>query len=228
MAPPRKAKPASKPAKPTPKRRSSKRTPEATVEPPQLVAPAPPPAAPAPAPARRNYWGWFVLALSALALAAAIVAVFRFRDGDHALKPKLGVPTAASVSQLHDFASGRQTVFWAGPPEEGKIELTKTRSGAVYIRYLTRGAKIGDPTARYTTIGTYSMQAAYAALQQSARSKGAVAFKAANEAFALWRRARPTSIYLAYRGTPYLVEIYDPNPRRARSLAKSGKINRVS
>ncbi len=200
----------------------------APVEPPPVTPLAPPPAPPAARRARPNYGGWLVLVLSALALVAAIVAAFRIRDGHHALRLKLGVPTAASVSQLHDFASRRQAVFWAGPPKEGKIELTKTRSGAVYVRYLTGGAKIGNPTARYTTIGTYSMPTAYATLHRSARSKGAVVFEAANGAFALWRRSRPTSIYLAYSGTPYLVEIYDLNPRRARSLAKSGKISSVS
>jgi hypothetical protein len=34
-------------------------------------------------------------------------------------------------------------------------------------------------------------------------------------------------VYLAYPKTDYLVEVYDPSPRRAHSLALSARVQRV-
>ena len=36
-----------------------------------------------------------------------------------------------------------------------------------------------------------------------------------------------TSVYLAPGGADYLVEVYDPSPRRARSLALGGSVRQV-
>jgi hypothetical protein len=34
----------------------------------------------------------------------------------------------------------------------------------------------------------------------------------------------PTSVYFAFPDSPYLVEVFDPSPRRARQLVRSGQV----
>ena len=51
-------------------------------------------------------------------------------------------------------ALGHQ-IYWAGPRAKVTYELTVTRGGLVYVRYLTAGAKVGDPRPNFVTVGTY-------------------------------------------------------------------------
>jgi hypothetical protein len=167
-------------------------------------------------------------ALLVLAAAVALFGVLRHRGGEKAFELKLGVPTAASVGELQRFAAASRPVYWVGPPKTGKLEVTRTSTGAVYVRYLPPGVSVGDPTAAYTTIATYPSPNAYATLSRSGRAAGAVHANAARHGLAVWRLSRQTSIYLAYRGTDYLIEVYDPSPRHARALALGRKIQPVS
>ena len=41
---------------------------------------------------------------------------------------------------------------------------------------------------------------------------------------AIWSKKRPTSVYLAYPGSDYLVEVFDPSAERARELVLSGEV----
>jgi hypothetical protein len=161
------------------------------------------------------------------ALAIAIVGVLRHHSHG-SFKPKAGIATEASAGDLRDFSSSKRPVYWIGPQQDGKLELTRTRSGSIFVRYLRPGAAIGDPTAKYTTVGTYRVRNAYPTLRRTARSPETVSFAAPRGATALWRRSKPTSVYLAWPRLNYLVEIYDPDPARARSLARRGKVARIS
>ena len=48
-----------------------------------------------------------------------------------------------------------------------------------------------------------------------------------NDGLAVWSKARPTSVYVAFRGVPSLVEVYAPDAKEARTLALSGRIRTV-
>jgi hypothetical protein len=95
------------------------------------------------------------------------------------------------------------------------------------VRYLPAGVAVGDKAPSYTTIATYPTPNAFATMQRSANTQGFVKSPAANGGLAVWRSARATSVYLAFPNTDYLVEVYDPSPRRARSLALGVTIRRV-
>jgi hypothetical protein len=131
---------------------------------------------------------------------------------------KLGVPTEASSSDLRAYASGAN-VYWAGPPKAGRLEVTRTAKGATFVRYLPAGVQLGDPTSNYTTIATYPQAGAYMAMERAAGAAGAAHLTVGSGELVVWRHSRPTSVYLAYRGRDQLVEVYDPSPRRALSLA---------
>lgn len=142
-------------------------------------------------------------------------------------KLRLAVPTAASASDVRAFASPSHPVYWIGAPNSGTLELTRTSRGAVYVRYLPAGVAVGDRAPNYTTIATYATPGAYAAAQRSAGSRSYGHGKAPNDGLAVWRLKLPTSVYLAYPKSDYLVEVFDPSPRRARTLALSARVRRV-
>jgi len=163
-----------------------------------------------------------------LAVAAAVVGGLWIRgDGKKAFKLDLGVPTAASAGDLRAFASPGRPVYWVGPANSGTLELTRTKGGAVYVRYLPTGVAVGDSAPSYTTIATYSTPDAYATMQRSARTPGFRQSEAASGRLAVWRTSKATSVYLASPNSDYLVEVFDPSPRRARTLALSTRVRLV-
>src|SRR6266571_119484 len=91
-------------------------------------------------PVAPNRWtpgGILVVVLIVLALGVTIVGgLWRRGGGRKAFEPKLGVPTAASASDLRAFAAPSRPVYWIGPASSGTLELTRTSRGAVYVRYL--------------------------------------------------------------------------------------------
>lgn len=162
-----------------------------------------------------------------VALAVAIVSLLRSRDGGKKFELKPGVPTEASAKELREFASSHRPVYWAGPASSGRLELTTTAK-AVYVRYLPKGVRTGDQAPNYLTIATYSVPNANASLRRSAKVAGAAHAGAPRGGIAVWRISRPTSVYLAYPGVRYLIEVYDPHARLARSLALGGRVKPVS
>lgn len=227
--------PRKKAGTPAPRSRPAKRPPKDETAPAAVVPPTPaPPTAPppAPAPVAESRWttgGILVLVLVLLAVAATIVAVLRMGgDGGKSFKLELGVPTAASASDLRAFASPSRPVYWIGPANSGTLEVTRTARGAVFVRYLPAGVAVGDRAPSYTTIATYSTPDAYATTQHSSGFRGFRHAEAPNGGLAVWRVKLPTSVYLAFPNSDYLVEVFDPSPRRARSLALSTRVRRVS
>ena len=183
---------------------------------------------PAVAPTRWTLGATLVLVVVFLAIAAAVVGGLSLRgDGEKDFTLALGVPTEASAGDLRAFASPSRPVYWIGPANSGALEVTRTANGAVFVRYLPAGVEVGDRAPSYTTIATYSTPDAYATMRRSATSRGFKEAEAANGGLAVWQTSKATSVYLAYPDSDYLVEIYDPSPRRARTLALGTRIRRV-
>jgi hypothetical protein len=131
-------------------------------------------------------------------------------------------PVALSTSGLRTLAHAvRQPIYWAGPKSGYSYELTRTTNGDLYIRYLPAGVKAGAKGAKYLIVATYPFANAYRALQTTA--KGA-AIPIPKGGIALVDAKYPRSVHLAYPGVDYQVEIYDPSPAVARSVAISGDV----
>jgi len=134
-------------------------------------------------------------------------------------------PIALTASGLRTLAQAvDQPIYWAGPKQGYKYELTRTTTGRVYVRYLPRGVKAGAPESKYLIVATYPFPNALAALKAVA-DHGAIAL--AGGAIAVVDKAYPKSVHLAYPGVQYQVEVYDPSPARARRVAASGGIQPV-
>lgn len=167
-------------------------------------------------------------AVIAVALAIGLVVWLVAIRGGGSSKTKVTsiAPTAATPDRLRAVADDvGHPVYWAGPAEGTTYELTKTSSGRIYVRYLPPGIPVGSSSARYTIVGTYPVDNAYSVLNQLARKKGESSFPAPRGGFAVYAADSPTNVYVAYPDQKNVqIEVYDPSPKRARSLINSGRI----
>ena len=136
---------------------------------------------------------------------------------------RLGLTLGALKAQI---ASLGQTVYWIGPKAGVTYEYTRSPSGNVFIRYLPKGVAIGSSGA-YPTVGTYPMKGAEAKTRAAAVRSGAVQVKLAG-AEAFYTTAKPTNIYLAFKGSSYQIEVYEPVAARALAAVRSGQVKPVS
>jgi hypothetical protein len=142
--------------------------------------------------------------------------------------PHRAPATAASIQRLNGFASSvGHPIYWAGSQPSYTYELSRTKDGRVYIRYLPHGVKLGTPNPNYLTIGTYPQRNAFATLRATAKTQGSGTIHLPGGGLAFQYRTRPTSVYLAYPGSDYQIEVFDPSPARALQLVTSGQINPV-
>jgi hypothetical protein len=181
-------------------------------------------AAPAPGPERTGSWRPVVTALVAVVVLGLAAWLLLRDDGEGSREP--GSPEAVSAAQIRDLsASVGHDVYWAGSQAAGtELELTHQADGRIYVRYLTGGAEVGDDRARFTTVGTYPVPAALAALRKQARGPAAITRTLPDGGLAYIDADRPTSIYLAWPGSDYEVEVFNPSPKRALDLVLAGAI----
>jgi hypothetical protein len=131
---------------------------------------------------------------------------------------------AATVQRLRALeASIGHSVYWIGPQAGTTYELTETGDGKVYIRYLPRGTKVGEPEP-HTTVGTYPLRNPVAAVRAIARDTGGRTFSTTRGGVAAVDASHPTSVYVAFPGSNYQVEVFDPSAARARRLVESGLV----
>jgi hypothetical protein len=135
-------------------------------------------------------------------------------------------PVVVSAKSLARVATtARRPIYWAGPQPNQTYELTR-RQGSFLLRYLQPGAAIGVPTP-HLTVGTYPVVNAMAAVKRLSLAKGASTIKLTGGGIAVLNPRFPRSIYIAYPGSNYEVEVFDPLIAHARQLVTSGRITAV-
>jgi hypothetical protein len=136
--------------------------------------------------------------------------------------------SAASIQRLNEFASSvGHPVYWAGSQPRFTYELSSTKDGRVYIRYLPPGVKVGNANPKYLTVGTYPQRNAFAVTRASAKRQGLRSLDIPSGGVAFQYKSRPTNVYLAYPGSNFQIEVFDPSPARALRLVTSGQIKPV-
>ena len=169
-------------------------------------------------------WLAFALIVAVAALATLITWLVTKGDGEAKRAPA----KAVTIRQLNELASSvGHPVYWAGPQPKDTHELSKTKDGRIYIRYLPPGVDIGATEAKYLAIGTYPQRNAFATLKATAKKQGVRTIKLRGGGLAFQDKEHPTSVYLAYAGSNYQIEVFDPSPARARRLVTSGQIGTV-
>jgi hypothetical protein len=146
-----------------------------------------------------------------------------------ATAPQTTTVTAVAVSQdgLETLASLGRPIYWAGARPGDTYELTQSAGGKVFVRYLPVNVPVGTPKV-YLTIGTYPMANAYAVTRRAAAHPGTTIVPATRGAVAFYRTNLPTNVYMAYPGSDFQVEVFDPTPTEAHELVTSGTIARVA
>jgi hypothetical protein len=135
---------------------------------------------------------------------------------------------AASVASLRALAhASGHPIYWAGPQPDVKYELTQVTDGRIYIRYLPKSVPIRDKHL-YPIVATYPVPNAYRAVRTAAKESGAVTFHTSRGGLAVYNQSAPRNVYLAYPGSKYQVEVFDPNPSRARRLVKTGAVRPIA
>jgi len=181
-----------------------------------------------------------VLVAAALALATGLVAwVALSYDGwtrhGTSTPPATATAAASTVGPVGlDEAGLRaeveklgQPVYWLGPEDGVTYELKRTSDGSVFLRYLPNGVAVGE-AGPYRTVGTYPFPTAYGAVKRLSQEADTVWFKVRDGGLAVFRRARPTNVYLAWPGFAYQVEVYDPVGANAKRLAASAQLRRLA
>jgi hypothetical protein len=161
---------------------------------------------------------------TAAALVTFAVSWLLLRDGEP-LPASTGAAAAVSEAALDEVArSLDHPVYWAGPAPAQTYELTRTRNGSVFVRYLSPGVRIGDRRASYLTVATYPQPNGFENVSASAAQRGAVERRLDGGGVAVFNESRPTSVFFSYPGARYQVEVYDPSPGRALRLVRSGRV----
>jgi hypothetical protein len=131
---------------------------------------------------------------------------------------------AVSATALDALAGSlQQPIYWLGAEKGVTYELTQTVGGMIYLRYLPHGVPVGS-TAAYLTVGTYPVKNAYSVVKSLVEGSGWVKVDAPGNAVAGYDKSDPTSVYVAFPGSSFQIEIYSPDAARAKSLASSGRL----
>jgi hypothetical protein len=177
-------------------------------------------------PLGRSPWAWLV-AVVLLGVLGGIAAGLYVR-GDGASNAKQARATGLSAGALGSWAAtAGHPVYWAGPEPGYRYELTHTTDGRIYIRYLPAGVPIGAAAPDYLTVGTYPVSNALATVRAIGSKSGGSLIKLTAGGWAAVDPDHPLSTYIAYPGSGYEVEVYDPSPGVARRVVTSGGVGPV-
>jgi hypothetical protein len=178
----------------------------------------------------RRLLRWLLPLVAVIAVVVVAIVILTSGGGeDDDAAARRAPAVAASPDRLGTVAErlGRP-VYWAGPQGGVTYELTETRDGRVFVRYLPNGVAVGAPEADYLTVATYPQRDAVATLRATARRQGVAVVETPGGGFAFQDVNRAESAYLAFPGVDVQIEIFDKRPGRALRLASSGQIAGIS
>ncbi len=167
-------------------------------------------------------------AVVAIGIAAGLGLWLGLRDtggNSSAQKAPNVVPVTATGLQTL-VAALHRPIYWAGAQAGKTYELTQAANGDVYLRYLPRGAEIGTKQP-YLTVGTYPVANALGLIASGASRPGSVRVPI-DGGTAYYSTKDPNSVYLAFPGANYEIEVFSPSAAEALSLVKAGRVVAVA
>lgn len=174
-------------------------------------------------------WLAVILAIAVVALLVWLLAIRSDGSEPTAVIQPGGGPVGATEADLVSLSQELgQPVYWAGPMADTRLEVTQSSNSYAYLRYLTENSPVGDPSPDFLTVGTYPSLDAFSNLRSYAQRSQADTTRIQNGGFAVTVPGSPTSVYFAYPQENVQVEVYDPEPRRALELVKSGVVRPVT
>ena len=180
---------------------------------------------------RRRLAPWIggaVVVVAAIVLAVVLLGGGGDDDDDGAAAARRAPAVAATARTLAALpADVGHAVYWVGARPGTTYELTRTRSGRVWVRYLPAGVPVGTDDATYLTVGSYPQRDALTTLEANARAQGVAPVALPDGGRAFQDPGRPTSAYAAFPGSDVQVEVFDATPGRALRLIRAGLLAAV-
>jgi hypothetical protein len=131
---------------------------------------------------------------------------------------------AVSVNRLKALATSLgQPIYWAGSRPGITYEFTRTADGKIYIRYLPTNVAVGASTP-YLTVGTYPVRNAFRVTREAGSGAKSVKISIGGGAIAVYSRGHSKNVYVAYPGSNFQIEVFDPKADAARRLVTSQSI----
>jgi hypothetical protein len=131
---------------------------------------------------------------------------------------------AVSVNRLKALATSLgQPIYWAGSRPRITYEFTRTVDGKIYIRYLPAGVPVGASTP-YLTVGTYPVRNAFRVTREAGSGAKSVKISIGGGAIAVYSRGHSKNVYVAYPGSNFQIEVFDPKADAAKRLVTSQSI----
>jgi hypothetical protein len=113
-----------------------------------------------------------------------------------------------------------EDVYWAGPVRGAKYTINAQNTGAIYVRYLPGGKDISDNSPRFRVVATYKEKNGYEATLAAGNQPNGVSLARSDENGVIYyNKQSPTNVYVAIKGQPFQIEIFDPEAETALSLA---------
>jgi hypothetical protein len=172
------------------------------------------------------------IGIVALALIVGVIAWVATSGDDDESTPEpasAGVEAKiVSIEELEEFADAAgHDVYWAGPLPGKVLEASETAAGNTQVRYLDEGTKAGEGGAAVLTIGSYPLADAAKAFEGFAERKSSISRSSPDDREVAFSLEKPTSVYFTGTDGDVQVEVYDPNHKRAKSLALSDQVRPV-
>lgn len=164
------------------------------------------------------------LVLGVIVVVVAIVLIAGGGDDDDSSSSAVAAEIASEDDLRERSEDEGAPIYWAGPQPGAELELSVPEAGRTYVRYLTGGAQAADPRPEFLTVGTYAFPGAVESLEELAEKPGGVDRTAPGGGYVYFNREHPQSVYLAYPGVDVQIEVFDPDPKRAKDLVTSGQI----
>lgn len=165
-----------------------------------------------------------------LVAAVALISAFITFGIAQQIKPTVGNMTtlAAKTSggvclsekELKNLVTKQKiTAYWAGPVANATYSINTSTAGQVFVRYVLKGQNCDSESKDFRVIATYSVTGAYDSTKAAGSQSNGVSLANPDNSIVYFNKDVPTNVYLAYQGIDYQIEIYDPNPKDAVTIA---------
>jgi hypothetical protein len=133
-----------------------------------------------------------------------------------------------SEEELEEIAAlSGHPVYWAGPVAGTSLEVSEGVGGGVQVSYLEQRTEGGGDQNDQLTIGSYPLADPMSALEGFAERENAIVRRGADGRKVVSSTEAPSSAYFVSPDGLVQIEVYDPSPKRAMSLALSGRVEAV-
>ena len=132
---------------------------------------------------------------------------------------------AVSAPELRaESARLGQPIYWVGPKPGATYELTETPARRVFVRYLPGPAAVGARES-FRTVSTSALSRAFGKTLALGKGASMETIVLKRGGIGIYDRTKPTgAVLVAFAGSDYRIEVFDPIPGKAVELVRADRI----